>query len=277
MTGASGGTATAVAPRAGARIETICRTHGLLARALSLPARERGSKPLPRDAMVEARECRSPRGSADRNNGTLNSSGTLSQKSLPARERGSKRLADGDHLACPAVAPRAGARIETARPRSSPQERLVAPRAGARIETLSDNKIKLRSLRVAPRAGARIETPCPPSRTGSTMSLPARERGSKLSRSRPAGPHDLSLPARERGSKHHHCQARGLSRVSLPARERGSKQSYCRVWRRAYVSLPARERGSKHYALSSAGVVGSRSPRGSADRNSLTRFGTRRR
>ena len=168
--------ASPVAPRAGARIETI---WVLLcdARQRSLPARERGSKHGNRCCSRSFWGCRSPRGSADRN------------QSRPGRNRWSE------------VAPRAGARIETRqadilehkhmslparergsklgfgwasdRPRSSLPARErgskllevdvvgdngeVAPRAGARIETLS-RVHRFGHHNVAPRAGARIET-----------------------------------------------------------------------------------------------------------------------
>ena len=77
----------------------------------SLPVRERGSKPpLP---YVNGLDC----------------------GSLPVRERGSKRQACEATIDPATVAPRAGARIETATGSRWRRSGIVAPRAGARIET----------------------------------------------------------------------------------------------------------------------------------------------
>jgi len=305
---------TAVAPRAGARIETDPAVGG----------------------GFDDR-CRSPRGSADRNTGlTVGGGGHVTslparergskhrqrpaeprqRLSLPARERGSKQVkawrsidrsygrsprgsADRNSLYAPArasplVAPRAGARIETAAPASGKlHSDAVAPRAGARIETTTSTRA-FWVCRVAPRAGARIETasprlrlPCPPRRSPrgsadrnrplSSMrtqppgSLPARERGSKHREGRQAADGRASLPARERGSKQRAAGRHLESHQSLPARERGSKPCLARDQRRRRGSLPARERGSKHTeGIALVMRLPGRSPRGSADRNTRT-------
>src|SRR5207302_758876 len=125
---------TSVAPRAGARIETVYRARGEACRPVapragapietdpdihhspgwstSLPVRERGSKLLCRLRQVVIHECRSPCGSADRNE-IGKRFGTEANKSLPVRERGSKRFWSHARLRPARVAPRAGARIET--------------------------------------------------------------------------------------------------------------------------------------------------------------------
>src|SRR5690606_20308732 len=83
-----GTSARIVAPRAGARIETLWRITRASA-CRSLPARERGSKLVLLDAAQPE------------------------ERSLPARERGSKRGTDWPFRHALEVAPRAGARIET--------------------------------------------------------------------------------------------------------------------------------------------------------------------
>jgi len=145
-----------VAPRAGARIETLCpRRH--------------------RDALCR----RSPRGSADRN-GTTPEPASVVVTSLPARERGSKLARRCPSEVSQAVAPRAGARIETMQlsersslcssrsPRGSADRNLQdvrAPRswrpslpARERGSKLRMDLLRTAHGRVAPRAGARIET-----------------------------------------------------------------------------------------------------------------------
>ncbi len=120
----------------------------------SLPVRERGSKQelqaaeTPRLESLPVRE----RGSKQPWRTICNARRT----SLPVRERGSK-LPSGYRLpAHIAVAPRAGAWIETTSPSHRPKTHSVAPRAGAWIETRH-------SLR----------------NTSKPTSLPVRERGSK--------------------------------------------------------------------------------------------------
>ena len=73
------------------------------------------------------------------------------------------------------VAPHAGARIET-RPRQLHGfDFVVAPHAGARIETACFSAASARAI-VAPHAGARIETRQSPIWHGGCRSLPMRER-----------------------------------------------------------------------------------------------------
>ncbi len=153
--GSAGGAG--VAPRTGARIETLGPPQS--------PACQSG---------------RSPHGGADRNLGE-HIFQRVNVGSLPARGRGSKHSNGSDTTAAGFVAPRTGARIETAtvsaveavasaslpaRGRGSkqvaaavagPQAR-VAPRTGARIET-GPLTMARRCSTVAPRTGARIETP----------------------------------------------------------------------------------------------------------------------
>gem|GEM_PF-1080846 len=120
---------------------------------------------------------RSPRGSVDRNV-SARSSAMRAPRSLPARERGSKHPIACPHRPGCAVAPRAGAWIETGPHRLSNPATWVAPRAGAWIET--PRRCGWRgSPAVAPRAGAWIETRTRRSRSTKAASLPARERGSK--------------------------------------------------------------------------------------------------
>src|SRR5271166_1128098 len=175
----------AVAPRAGARIETAHgpssdrtwtgrsprgsadRNSSCLAmagqRRRSLPARERGSKPL------------------------APSPAAASQQSLPARERGSKQHLDAGVQPALAVAPRAGARIETGADAMNRFDALiVAPRAGARIETIILRPADAVAL-VAPRAGARIETQhIPHYRLGMTVAPRAGARIETIDQYTPA-------------------------------------------------------------------------------------------
>ena len=123
----------AVAPRAGAWIETIYTSNGLVPHSVAPRA----------GAWIET---------------NLGKNAPAVVSSLPARERGLK-------------------------PRPSLMNKkimLVAPRAGAWIET---NKLPLpdRMLLVAPRAGAWIETLHLQNQPKNQASLPARERGLKLS------------------------------------------------------------------------------------------------
>jgi len=80
-------------------------------------------------------------------------------KSPPVRGRGLKLSHQCHNFLLRRVAPRAGARIETARTLGLKTIWWVAPRAGARIETCQCWLWSMRSP-VAPRAGARIETLC---------------------------------------------------------------------------------------------------------------------
>ena len=167
-----------VAPRAGAWIETARRRLKAYARKPSLPVRERGLKLIKPIQLIASAGRRSPCGSVDRN---LRSGSTLpiTALSLPVRERGSKQRPRADYRGDLAVAPRAGAWIETLRAGPHPRAPRVAPRAGAWIETripfrASSNiaslpvrergskqrhlRLKAVRIRVAPRAGAWIET-----------------------------------------------------------------------------------------------------------------------
>jgi len=190
----------AVAPRAGARIETRLRPSRPSACSGRSP---RGSADRNFFRLREVRRLngRSPRGSADRNNAcaTFCAAGVMSLParergskpasafadssriwSLPARERGSKRFGFGARMSSPTVAPRAGARIETVARRTVCVVARVAPRAGARIETHTrSTRSALRSRR-SPRGSADRNPYAPVDFVRAPRSLPARERGSKL-------------------------------------------------------------------------------------------------
>ena len=170
-----------VAPFAGAWIETLAPTLRCIASCGSLPSRERGSKHHVRTDPSESR------------------------RSLPSRERGSKHQRMATSAAYAEVAPFAGAWIETTA-RGADRGRFVAPFAGAWIETIETTADSTSCARVAPFAGAWIETrmmiegdhrPGGRSLRGSVdrnmregwqvtscLSLPSRERGSKLARRR---------------------------------------------------------------------------------------------
>ena len=83
----------------------------------------------------------------------------ISDQSLPVRERGLKHKRGVNKQHTVAVAPRAGAWIETVRIATTLSSTGVAPRAGAWIETYTP-KSDGTTDGVAPRAGAWIET-CP--------------------------------------------------------------------------------------------------------------------
>src|SRR5689334_4783881 len=114
-----------------------------------------------------------------------------------------------------AVAPHAGAWIETASAGPSRRPRRVAPHAGAWIETVMDQPPR-RPSGVAPHAGAWIET----ARTGMVLPTGARRppRGG-VDRNRPHR-HDVadgheSPPTRGRGSKRRGTRHRRIrSRVA---------------------------------------------------------------
>ena len=76
------------------------------------------------------------------------------------------------------VAPRTGARIETALIAALRASRSVAPRTGARIETIVSQWRAAEHI-VAPRTGARIETFNANANLKAVGSPPARGRGSK--------------------------------------------------------------------------------------------------
>ena len=218
--------------------------------------------------------CRSPRGSADRNDLPL-PNGLKPGTSLPARERGSKR-----HLP---KRPECHRRSLPARERESKPVVIVgtvpipcrSPRGSADRNFFRDLGTRLAC--VAPRAGARIETyrgSHPPHFEGGRSPRGSADRNIWLRIVSPVTP--SSLPARERGSKQMEEAGQPVQRWSLPARERGSKQCRLSTGRGVQQSLPARERGSKQQRLLlRGGEPARRSPRGSADRN--LRDGVRRR
>ncbi len=186
--------------------------------------------------------------------------------SLPSRERGSKHRTEIRPAARPAVAPFAGAWIET-------RWRPSWPRS-------------CRSLPSRERGSKRIRTRRPASRT---QSLPSRERGSKRRATIDRRRANPSLPSRERGSKLGKYAIKadryGRSlRGSVDRNRRAPSRSVpiwvapfagawietaCRACTRGSIeSLPSRERGSKpgHQQLAAA-LPGRRSLRGSVDRN----------
>ena len=140
--------------------------------------------------MQSARNsCRSLRGSVDRNR------------------------CGAAHQAKPAVAPFAGAWIETSSTDSGcPMSRWSLPSRERGSKHLLGNATR-----------------------GRLASLPSRERGSKRFASRRYMPSWKSLPSRERGSKQSNYRYQcSSSAKSLPSRERGSKQlkePHAAVWR----------------------------------------------
>ena len=166
------------------------------------------------------------------------------RRSLPVRERGSKRVA-----------------VYTAQDtgRRSP--------CGS-VDRNADRPVKPSSPIVAPRAGAWIETSSPPRRRPAMrMSLPVRERGSKLDVGRlqpvqvgrsPCGSVDRNVNYEEDdqgrkgrspcGSVDRNMVVTGKAgggKSSLPVRERGSKLGQDPAAPLVTLSLPVRERGSK--------------------------------
>ena len=120
--------------------------------------------------------------------------------SLPTRERELK-LIDASLVACDgAVAPHAGARIETPFPALPVASGRVAPHAGARIETLQVFDFN-----------------------GKIWSLPTRERELKPPRDGQQADGDGSLPTRERELKPFKIQLLTKIILSLPTRERELK------------------------------------------------------
>ena len=237
-----------LAPRAGARIETIS-----IDRHRSSPLR------------------RSPRGSADRNRfrrrprltgyrvapragariETLTVSITpIAAASLPARERGSK------HPTRPAA----------------PPEPTVAPRAGARIETAPRCVAGANAGR-SPRGSADRNPMFSMTDRQVFWSLPARERGSKHREPWASQDRAGSLPARERGSKLQKAERRVVRGWSLPARERGSKQpEQSHVDNLQDVAPRAGARIETRRTAPCRWTSSRRSPRGSADRNTSNSF-----
>ena len=120
--------------------------------------------------------------------------------SLPSRERELKHASRYCHVKSPWVAPLAGARIETDRPRPRCGIVFVAPLAGARIETLSWFAPMCQGY-VAPLAGARIETSRALWCSHRVPSLPSRERELKPLIAVAHIGIQVSLPSRERELK----------------------------------------------------------------------------
>src|SRR5690554_7998589 len=101
----------------------------------------------------------------------------------------------------------------------------VAPHAGAWIET-ADRALRSCRSKVAPHAGAWIETSAAPKRWTATMtSHPTRVRGSKPRVRQGADYHSASHPTRVRGSKHSQILTWVSQLTSHPTRVRGSKRS----------------------------------------------------
>jgi len=142
---------------------------------------------------------RSPCGGVDRNVNLINLF-VVNMQSLPMRGRGSKH-SEGQHVDTQrrrspcggvdrnfrelhtldrlAVAPHAGAWIETSISRWKTTGSRVAPHAGAWIETILPCLLFFKTL-VAPHAGAWIETSRSIGHPLNDASLPMRGRGSKL-------------------------------------------------------------------------------------------------
>ena len=209
-----------VAPRAGARIET-----------LSAPM-------LAADGMR-----RSPRGSADRNN-CASAAILATVTSLPARERGSKPQRLSRARRSTPVAPRAGARIETTQfVRASSDSRVVAPRAGARIETPSGQCSAASALGSLP---ARERGSKPPASAGQRMpspSLPARERGSKHA-SGLRQPHGDRVAPRAGARIETACAGRDVRRLSDVAPRAGARIETCHPATSRRVVVGRSPRGS---------------------------------
>ena len=239
---------------------------------------------------VRARR-RPPRGGVDRNSprsGRLASAGA----SPPARGRGSKRCRHGAVTAMAAVAPRAGAWIETVGSRRRPSAiTTVAPRAGAWIETAMPRRARRsqhgrpprggvdRNIRrlsapmpashVAPRAGAWIETSSAcvgrasargvAPRAGAWIETPADRDGRRDSRVAPRAGAWIETTARLRRLRRRRVAPRAGAWIET--QPSAARDAGC-------ASPPARGRGSKHAA--DAGTVGAqrgRPPRGGVDRN----------
>ena len=167
----------------------------------------------------------------------------LPNASLPSRERGLKRSTRPQTGKQAAVAPLAGAWIETGRTRQRPCRYLVAPLAGAWIET--ESWAVMRTF---------------------TMSLPSRERGLKLCEISSERHFIMSLPSRERGLKQGKTSDQTCSELSLPSRERGLKQVQVRKLLRGSEVAPLAGAWIETTAcLLTSCRTNRRSPRGSVD------------
>ena len=208
-----------VAPFAGAWIETVIVVTPVRT-PVSLPSRERGSKPSRRSEPA-SRHRRSLRGSVDRNRGEASGG--------PSAGR---------------VAPFAGAWIETSISAWSFLSWRVAPFAGAWIETCHERLFLQAGESLPSRERGSKPFPRPALLRASGRSL----RGS-VDRNITRGAWILHRRGRSlRGSvdRNHQVggQSAGVGR-SLPSRERGSKQRAVRVIADACLSPPSRGRGSK--------------------------------
>ncbi|QDJ09044.1 hypothetical protein HVPorG_01692b [Roseomonas mucosa] len=258
---------TAVAPRAGAWIETAGRTapkppcarrspcgsvdrnsngRGRTGkRKRSLPVRERGSKHRPHPDPARDKESLPVRERGSKHGAA--GPGVAGHASLPVRERGSKHPGHPPDLPLPAGRSPCGSVDRNAAVPALHQPRYgVAPRAGAWIETAQPRRGRERCA-VAPRAGAWIETGGPRPSQGSAPSLPVRERGSKLwLRTQQVKGYRVA----PRAGAWIETAASGLyarRSASLPVRERGSKPGERRLDIGGRRSLLVRERGSKRY------------------------------
>ena len=194
---------------------------------------------------------------------------------------------DAHDVPLQAVAPHAGAWIETCSPWRVAGRTLVAPHAGAWIETLQvherpvaerpSHPTRVRGLKlaflalryapcpVAPHAGAWIETivlckACPAS-----SSHPTRVRGLKPKQYSANNAHLLSHPTRVRGLKPDPTRPRLPSPMSHPTRVRGLKQ-FSEVLQTAEgTSHPTRVRGLKLVRPRMPSVSPRRTPRGCVD------------
>ena len=188
----------AVAPRAGAWIETRCRPLLLSVHLASPPVRGRGSKQTGMIA-ISSFSGRPPCGGVDRNSMSTPIDDAI-RLSPPVRGRGSKHG--------PAYRFGGSGGSPPVRGRGSKRTRAYLPTWGARSPPVRGRGSKLfQGLRllpgmvVAPRAGAWIET----------LGLAIM------------GAPGASPPVRGRGSKHFNAMSVKAKRTSPPVRGRGSK------------------------------------------------------
>ena len=175
---ADGAQRRAVAPRAGAWIETSLDTATMHASAASPLAQGRGSK----HAMAAIN--RTARSVAPRAGAWIETSSGLRMASQPD------------------VAPRAGAWIETCNAGRRRDSALGRPSRRGVDRNVIDVRIDATTDAVAPRAGAWIETPSVGTSTMQSASPLAQGRGSKPRLPRPIAQMRRSPLAQGRGSKH---------------------------------------------------------------------------
>ncbi len=209
-----------VAPRAGAWIETQ-PPRPISRRFKSLPARERGSKPLRASPELLAGAGRSPRGSVDRNS-TRGQDGPVAKCRSPRGSVDRNPQRAGLFYGRRSRSPRGSVDRNRLRPIAA-LACLVAPRAGAWIETVWKLPQMVEHRRRSPRGSVDRNSAVTNMNGVASVSLPARERGSKPQKPVPAPMMPGSLPARERGSNTQDGRFRSAGALSLPARERGSK------------------------------------------------------